>query len=278
MSAITYLYVPGNAVGRFVKADASGADAVIFDLEDAVHRDDKEAARTHVAQHLALPRPAGVETWVRLNGDERVVADVAAVVGPALTGVILAKTAGVEELAALDEVLAAAELERGLVRGRIAVAPLIESGLGLANVVEIARSPRVSTLHLGEVDLAADLGLEPGPDAIELLFARSQVVVACSAAGIGSPVAPVSPDFRDLTAYAVTTRALRRLGFVGRACIHPAQLQVVRDVFTPTATEASEAADVLRRLDEAAGGVAVDAQGRMIDEAVARHARRLLAT
>lgn len=278
MTAISYLYVPGNAPARFAKADGSGAGAVIFDLEDAVGRDDKVAARADVARHLALPRPPGVETWVRLNGDERVAGDVAAVVGPGLRGVILAKAASVQQLVALDEMLAAAESKHGLVRGRIAVAPLIESGLGLANVVEIAGGPRVTTLHLGEVDLAADLGVEPGPEGTELLFARSQLVVACSAAGIGSPVAPVSPDFRDLAAYADTTRALRRLGFVGRACIHPAQLPVVRDVFTRTAAETAEAEDILRRLEGAAGGVALDARGRMIDEAVARQARRVLAT
>ncbi|GAA1970682.1 CoA ester lyase [Nocardioides panacihumi] len=278
MTAISYLYVPGNAPARFSKADASGASAVIFDLEDAVGRDDKVVARANVARHLAQPRPAGVETWVRLNGGERVARDVAAVVGPGLTGVIPAKVACAEQLLELDELLTAAESERGLVRGRIAVAPLIESGLGLANVVEIAGGPRVTTLHLGEVDLVADLGIEPGPDGTELLFARSQVVVACSAAGISSPVAPVSPDFRDLAAYADSTRALRRLGFVGRACIHPTQVPVVRDIFTRSAAETAEAQDILRRLEEAAGSVAVDAGGRMIDEAVARQARRVLAT
>lgn len=278
MSATTYLYVPGNAPGRFGKADASGAGAVIFDLEDAVGRRDKAEARALVAQHLALPRPAGVETWVRLNGDEALASDVAAVVGLGPTGVIPAKTGGLEQLVVLDRLLAAAEADQGLVRGRTAVAPLVESGLGLANVVEIAGGPRVTTLHLGEVDLAADLGLEPGPDERELLFARSQVVMACSAAGICSPVAPVSTDYRDLDSYADSTRALRRLGFVGRACIHPAQLPVVREIFTHTAAAMEQARDVLRRVEAAAGGVAVDVHGRMIDEAVARQARRILAT
>lgn len=278
MSATSYLYVPGSAPDRFAKADRSGAGAVILDLEDSVGRSEKTLARAHVAQHLSLPRPDGVETWVRLNADERLAGDVRAVVGPGLTGVIPAKTASAAELAVLDDLLADAEREHGLARGRIAVAPLIESGLGLANVLEIAGAPRVTTLHLGEVDLAADLGLEPGPDELELLFARSQVVMACAAAGICSPVAPVSPNFRDIAGYAATTRALRRLGFLGRACIHPAQLEVVHEVFERSPDEVAEATDILRRLDEAAGGVAVDANGRMIDEAVARQARRVLAT
>lgn len=277
MSAISYLYVPGNNPDRFAKAERVGADAVIFDLEDAVSPADKEAARAQVAEHLALPRPAGVEAWVRLNSDEWLGRDVEAVVGPGLRGVIPAKTSSREELVRLDALLAEAEVTRGLRPGRIAVAPLIESGLGVANIVDIARGPRVTTLHLGEVDLAADLGLEPGADEIELFFARSQAVVACSAAGLGGPVAPVSTNFRDLAAFSTSTLALRRLGFVGRACIHPAQLAVVHEVFTPTALQTEEAEDVLRRLDEAGAGVAVDAGGRMIDEAVARQARRILA-
>ncbi|WGL54100.1 CoA ester lyase [Nocardioides sp. BP30] len=276
MSALSYLYVPGDTPARFAKAEASGASAIVFDLEDAVTPAAKEAARAQVAEHLSGRRPAGVEAWVRLNADELMARDVDAVVGPALTGVIPAKTATRHDVSRLDDLLGQAEARCGLARGRIAVAPLVESGLGLANIFDIAQGPRVTTLHLGEIDLAADLGLEPGADETELLFARSQAVVACSAAGIESPVAPVSAQFRDLEAFAASTRALRRLGFFGRACIHPAQVGAVHDVFTPTAEQAAKAADILRRLD-GGSGVAVDADGRMIDEAVARQARRILA-
>lgn len=281
MSATSHLYVPGSKPERFHKAEqAVGSGAVIFDLEDAVAPRDKAAARQYVAEHLSRPRPSGPaapQAWVRLNADERLEADVEAVVGVGLSGVIPAKTCSREELDRLDELLTAAEAERGLARGRTAVAPLIESGLGLANVVDIAHGPRVTTLHLGEIDLAADLGLEPGPDETELLFARSQVVVACSAAGITSPVAPVSANFRDLAGFTASTRALRRLGFFGRACIHPDQIPLVEQVFSPSTEQAREAADILRRLEDAGSGVALDAAGRMIDEAVARQARRVLA-
>jgi citrate lyase subunit beta/citryl-CoA lyase len=276
VSALSHLYVPGDAPARFGKAEASGAAAVILDLEDAVAPADRDTARGHVAAHLATAPADGVERWVRLNAEEPMALDVEAVVGPTLTGVVPAKTATRDDLLRLDALLAKAEARCGLPRGRIAVAPLIESGLGVANILDIAGGPRVTTLHLGEVDLAADLGLEPGGDEIELLFTRSQAVVACSSAGIESPVAPVSTEFRDLDAFAASTRALRRLGFFGRACIHPAQVSVVHDVFTPTAEQAARAADVLRRL-EGGTGVAVDADGRMIDEAVARQARRILA-
>ncbi|MFC6929162.1 aldolase/citrate lyase family protein [Actinomadura yumaensis] len=133
---------------------------------------------------------------------------------------------------------------------------------------------------MGEADLRADLGVEPGPDGRELLFARSQVVMASAAARIEAPIAPVSTDFRDLDSLRASTLALKRLGFQGRACIHPDQLPVVNAVFTPSAQEVARARDLVERYDAAiaAGtGVCLDERGRLVDEAVVRSARRLLA-
>ncbi|WP_017934985.1 HpcH/HpaI aldolase/citrate lyase family protein [Nocardioides sp. Iso805N] len=279
-SILSYLYVPGSAPERFAKAEAAGAGAVILDLEDAVGDADKVAARAHVAAHLrsradqAGPTP---QAWVRINSGDRGRADLEALVGPDLAGVVLPKADSADELGELDARLTRLEADLGLPRGRIAVSPLIESGRGLVEVAAIAAAPRVTFLQLGEVDLAADLGLEPSLDERELLYARSRVVVASSAAGIARPVAPVSTEFRDLGWFTASTQALRRLGFFGRACIHPAQLAAVAEVFAPTAKELGAARDVLHRLDAAGGGAAVDAAGRMIDEAVARQARRILA-
>lgn len=274
---LSYLYVPGSAPERFAKAEAAGAGAVILDLEDAVGEADKVIARGHVADHLRTRTASTPQAWVRINTGERGYADLDAVAGPGLTGVIVPKADSAAQLIDLDARLAALEADLGLPKGRIAVSPLIESGQGLADVDAIAAAPRVTCLQLGEVDLAADLGLEPGSDEMELLYARSRVVVASSAAGIARPVAPVSTEFRDLEWFTSSTRALRRLGFFARACIHPAQLAAVREVFAPSAEELDAARDILQRLDAARGGAAVDAAGRMIDEAVARQARRVLA-
>ena len=102
---------------------------------------------------------------------------------------------------------------------------------------EIARAPRVQRLQIGEADLRADVGVTPGADERELLYVRSHVVLASTAAGIAPPIAPVSTNFRDLDAFRASTEALARLGFVGRACIHPAQVAIANEVFTPTAEQ-----------------------------------------
>ncbi|MGW3616212.1 HpcH/HpaI aldolase/citrate lyase family protein [Micromonospora arida] len=275
----SYLYVPGDAPDKLAKAAGRGADAVIVDLEDAVPQAGKDAARSAVAAFLRSA-PPGVAWWVRINPGRLGHVDAATVVGPGLAGLCVAKAESAAELVALDEVLGAAESAAGSPVGTTPVVPLLESAAAVVAVLDIARAPRVRRLQLGEADLRADLGVTLGPDERELLFVRSQVVLASAAVGIEPPVGPVSTDFRDLVALRESTTALRRLGFVGRACIHPAQVAVVNEVFTPAPDEVATAADLVARFDAAVrDGVAVclDAQGRLVDEAVVRSARRLLA-
>ena len=117
----------------------------------------------------------------------------------------------------------------------------------------------------------------PGPDERELLYSRSHVVFASAAAGIKPPIAPVSTNFRDLDAFRESTKELARLGFVGRACIHPGQVAVANEVFTPGPAEVETARRLVGRWDFAGAGVAVDDDGHFVDEAVVRQARLLLA-
>jgi citrate lyase subunit beta/citryl-CoA lyase len=310
----SFLYVPGDSPAKLAKALTVGADALIVDLEDAVPPAGKDAARAAVTafvgmvaasgQNLRSDPGFGPETaisaavatvradaggssagdrprvWVRVNPGEPGHVDAAAVVGPGLAGLCVAKTETVEQLSALDEVLAGLERAAGLAVGSTKVVPLLESAAAVLAAPAIARGPRVARLQLGEADLAADLGVTLGPDERELLWARSQVVLACAAAGIAPPVAPVSVNFRDPDALRTSTLALKRLGFRGRACIHPAQLPVVHEVFTPTEAELAAARDLVARHEQArrdGSGVCLDAHGRLVDEAVVRSARRLLA-
>jgi citrate lyase subunit beta/citryl-CoA lyase len=137
----------------------------------------------------------------------------------------------------------------------------------------------VQRLQVGEADLKADIGVELGDDQRELLYVRSHVVLVSAAAGIDPPVGPVDTNFKDVEALKTSTEAVKRMGYLGRACIHPAQAAVVNEVFTPSAEEVAEARDLIERFDAAmaAGdGVCLDARGRMVDEAVVRQARRLL--
>ncbi|MEU8504762.1 CoA ester lyase [Streptomyces brevispora] len=267
------LYVPGDRPDMLAKALDRGADAVILDLEDSVAPGSKEYARAGATAWLEGIAPAGCragpEIWVRINPGPQGLADARGVALPAVNGLMVAKTEGVGDLVAVADALSAAPW--------IALCPLLESAAALLSAPLIAHGPRVTRMQLGEADLCADTGIEPGPDQRELLWPRTQLVLACAAARLAPPLGPVSTDFRDLDALRRSTAALKRLGFGGRSCIHPTQIPVVNDVCTPGAAELERARALIERFEKANSGVAVDDSGRMIDEAVVRGARRVLA-
>lgn len=266
------LYVPGDAEDKLERILERGADEIIIDLEDAVAPRDKDRARDIARVWLHdLPVLDNVGVWVRVNAGALREADVRAVAGaPALTGFMLAKTETVDELLDLDRLLASLGSTAGVV-------PLLESARAVLRAGELARAPRVQRLQIGEADLRADVGITPGPDERELLYSRSHVVFASAAAGIKPPIAPVSTNFRDLDAFRTSTLELARLGFVGRACIHPAQVAVANEVFTPSVEEIEAARRLIGRWEFAGAGVAVDDDGHFVDEAVIRQARLVIA-
>lgn len=282
MSARSHLYVPGDRPDVLAKALGRGADALIVDLEDAVAVSAKDSARAAVAEWLAgLPAAADnpVEVWVRVNPGQAALVDVEAVAVPALAGICLAKAESAAEVAAVAGLLDRLEAERSIAAGSIGIAPLLESAAAVLRAAEIAQAPRVRRLQVGEADLKADTGIEPGDDERELLWVRSQVVLASAAAGIDPPVGPVSTNFRDLDALRASTEAVRRLGYRGRACIHPAQIAVVHEVFTPSPEQIGAAQALIAAYDAAVAagsGVLLGPDGRMVDEAVVRQARRLV--
>ncbi|GAA1866711.1 CoA ester lyase [Pseudonocardia ailaonensis] len=271
----SYLYVPGDRPDRMATAAGRGADALVLDLEDAVAVHAKGSARRAVAEFLATA-PDGPELWVRVNAD-LLDEDVAAVAMAACTGILLPK-AEPELLLEAHEALCRAELARDLVPGTFGVVPLVETPRGIVDVVRLAEGPRVRRMGIGEADLAAALGLRPGPDRAELAPHRAMLVVASAAAGRPAPIAPVETDLTlDDATLAERTRALLREGFRARTAIHPRQVPVLNAVFTPTAEEVAEARDVVDRLAGTGSGVGLDRRGRLIDEAIARSARDVLA-
>ena len=264
------LYVPGDAPDKLRKALDRGADELIVDLEDAVAPANKALARDVVFAWLDGIEKTDVKIWVRINAGEDRFLDVDAIAEcEELEGFVVAKTETAQEIGELDERLTKLGSNAKLV-------PLLESANAVLSAREIALAPRVERLQVGEADLRADVGITTGDDERELLFSRSFVVFASSAAGIAPPIAPVSTEFRDLDAYRASTEALARMGFVGRACIHPAQAAVANEVFTPSEEKVAWAREVLEALENAGSGVAVDSRGRMLDEAVARQARLVL--
>jgi len=197
----SYLYVPGNARDKLGRALDRGADALIVDLEDAVPTAAKEAARTEVVRWLAATDPGACQLWVRVNSGALRNADVAALAGAAhLTGLVLAKLDDPAEVDDVAGALAATGDETTLLM------PLLESARAVLAAPTIAARRRVRQLQIGEVDLCADTEIEPGDDDAELAPLRAQVVLASAAAGIASPVGPVSTNVTDLPAFKASTR------------------------------------------------------------------------
>lgn len=277
------LYVPADKPDMLLKAASRGADALILDLEDAVAPGGKEAARRILAQYLQdHPRnpQEQPQLWLRINPAHAGLDDIREVWHPALSGVIAAKCETAADLDAIDNALTTREQIAGQTRGRTAVIPLLESATAVRRAGELAEHPRVARLQLGEADLKAELGLYGEGGSLVLQNIRSGILLLSAAAGISAPTAPVSTNFSDLKALVRETRLLAGMGFSGRACIHPRQVAVVNETFTPSAEAVERATRLVERYKqglERAEGVMVDDDGLMVDEAVIRQARSVLA-
>lgn len=261
IAARSYLFVPGNRPDRFEKACNAGADAVIVDLEDAVLPEHKAGARETVAGWLS----PGRSVHVRVNGPETewFRDDVAAVVRPGVAGIILPKAESRDHLALL-----AAILPR-----QVPILPLVESALGIWNVMEIATGPGVHRLIFGSDDFRLDANVVG--DGEELLYARSRVVLASRIAGLPSPVDGVTTDIDDEKILAEHVLRSRRIGFGGKLCIHPRQVDPINRGFLPTAHEISWARGVVAAA-EASGEGAIRLDGKLVDRPVVERARKLL--
>lgn len=260
MIARSYLFVPGNRCERIVKAIASGADAVIVDLEDAVPPAEKDAARASVLASLDAARPV----WLRINGEQTpwFTADRALCGLPGIAGIVLPKA----ECGALIT-----DLHNAAARP---VLPIIESGLGLARLASIATAKGTERLAFGSIDLRLDLGI-PGDEPVLDPY-RMQLVLASRLAGLPSPVDGVTTSFSDPAAVEADTRRSASLGFTGKLCIHPQQIAPVHRGFGPTQADIAWARRVLAA-DASADGRAVALNGQMVDRPVVERARAILA-
>jgi (S)-citramalyl-CoA lyase len=263
----SWLFTPATRPDRFDRAAEAGADVLILDLEDAVAPPDKEAARRSALEWLAGQGGGGVARVLRVNapgtlsGLEDLLALARSPAQPDMVLVPKADSAGTLRL--VDAVLGEAGKTARLVA-------LIESAQGVAAAEEIARStPRLAALFFGAADLAADLGAEVAWE--PLLAARSRVVNAAALAGLAAVDSPFFA-LADEAGLKAEVRAASRMGFAAKAAIHPRQVAAINEAFTPAADQVAEARLILA---ENARGVGV-VGGRMIDEAVARKARRIL--
>ncbi len=276
----TLLFVPGDRPSRIATACASPADAVAVDLEDAVAAPAKAAARDTATAAItaAAPREG---LFLRVNALDGPWAEgdlaAACAVLPRLAGLIVPKAEDPGALRALGHELA--EEAAGLPTGHTALLPIVESARGVLAAPEIARCPRVATLLLGTLDLAADLGVTPSIEGRELLHARSHVVLATRAAGLPGPLDGPHPDLDDDAGLVRSSVAARDLGYTGRVVLHPRQLDPVRTAFSPGDTELEWARRVLaaheRAQADGIGAVRLD-DGTFVDRPVVLRAAALL--
>jgi citrate lyase subunit beta/citryl-CoA lyase len=268
----SFLYVPGDRKDRVKKALGVETDAVLIDLEDSVAISAKEAARLVAVDTLRSRSREGPAVWVRINTGEIGRADAAALATQTahLGGLVISKC---DDLDWLDEIAST-------IPPSIPLSPLIESALGLRRLDALCAHPRVTQCHLGEIDLLADLGAHADAGPQLLGHAHAELLYASAAAGILPPIGGVYPAFGDLEGFTADSARLARLGFAGRPAIHPSQVPVINAAFRPSADELAAAAIVVASYDQALArgqGAVTDDRGRMVDEAVVRRARQLLA-
>ena len=273
MNPRSYLYVPADNADRLLKSSTRGADALIVDLEDGVALANKQLARTNARVWLE-DLDTQMQIWVRIN-EESIEEDLESIVHPKVTGIVLAKSSTATYVRNVGKSLTNHETKAGI-SNPLSIIPLIESAEGVLNSLEIAKGNRVTRLMLGEQDLTADLSLPRVSDNQALDYAHNTVIYSSAAALLAPPIAPVSVNFKDLAKFEESTLAFLQRGCFGRSCIHPDQIGIVNRIFMPSEDDIEWAKDVLTRFENANGGATADAKGNMIDEAVAKRARRLL--
>ena len=258
-----YLFVPADRPERIAKARASGADAVIVDLEDAVAPEAKVRAREALAALLDEAAPLVVR--INAAGTPWFDDDLELCRHPGVAAIMLPMAEGIDAVCTVVETT------------YHDVLPIIESARGLKEIHSIASVPGVIRLAFGSVDLALDLGIDCAPDGAEseLLAFRSQVVLASRLAGLAAPVDGVSTAIEDLQRLQADTERSRRLGFGAKLCIHPKQLAIVQAVFTPTPERLDWARRVCKAF-ETAGGSAVAVDSQMVDLPVYQRAQAVL--
>lgn len=278
----SYLYAPGSSPRVMRQALASGADAVILDLEDAVADSAKSTARTEIRNLLSevAQEPVAPDVHVRINRDGLgyLESDLDAVAWPGLDAIRLPKAESPDAIASVAATLDDLERRRALEPGHISLYLTVESALGAVSIPSLATATsRVARMAIGTTDLLADLGAV-GDDGLATLHVRSEMVLHSRVAGIGPPIDSVHTDLDDESGLRAAAERARALGFHGKSVIHPRQLEVVHAVFSPTDEELARAERIVAALESAQldGRGALEVDGTFVDAAVAARAHSLL--
>ena len=276
------LIMPVNVPAFVEKAHLRGADAICLDLEDSIPPREKDRARTLVKDAIPLAARGGADVTVRVNRPwELRKEDLDAVIWPGLSGIAYPKPETVEELQQTDEVITRLENERGIPAGTVKITTSIESVAGFFNARALAHaSPRLIAIGQGSEDFTLDLEIEPTADGIELFYPKLFMVLLAREAGL-YPMGTMRgvANFRDLDGYRTAVESAATIGYRGASCIHPNQVPILNEGFSPP----SELVEYSRRVieiyeeAEAEGRASVALDGKMIDIPVYVRAQRLFA-
>lgn len=258
----SYLYVPADNDRFLEKAKDSAADVIILDLEDGVAQAKKSIAREKALTYLnSTSKP----TALRVDADDFTnLSDL--INHPNLSLVFLPKVSSQQDI---EKFLATTHSTK-------LINALIETPQGLKKIDEIAATKPVSSIGIGEADFFANIVLGEKPHATLKNYVRATLVIASAAAQLHPPIAPVSSNFKDLTAYESETLELRAMGYWGRSCIHPSQVEIANKVFSADPDQLKKAREIITKLENSSSGALTDSDGEMIDAAHLRWARAYL--
>jgi citrate lyase subunit beta/citryl-CoA lyase len=276
----TKLYLPGNNPNMLLRGHLFEPDGVILDLEDAVAMSEKDSARILVRDVLKRGDFGNCEVTVRINGMDTDLwrTDIETVVPCGIDGIRIPKVENPKDMALMDEALSEIESKAGIPAGRTLVFCLLETALGIWKAFDIATaSKRIAAICPGGEDLRADLKTTRSENSEELIGPRRMVVLAAHAAGVDA-LDTVYANITDDAGLRRETEWVKQLGFQGKSVIHPNQIQVIHDVFTPTAKEIEQAKKIVDAAADAAsrGLGAVQVDGKMVDKPVVRRAEYTL--
>ncbi len=274
------LYIPGNNPAMLQQGGIYGADSLLLDLEDAVALNQKDAARTLVRNMMKVVDFYDAEVCVRLNhlSTPFGLADLEEIVPLQPSAIRYPKTESAEEVADLLRIIESIEDRHGLPHNKMTLHAMIETALGVQNVYSIASSsPRIDAITIGGQDLTADMNIVYTPDGAGIDFARKQIVMAAKACHI-DVIDTVFPDVNDEEGLRAETEYSKKIGFTGKAVINPRQIDIIHEVFTPTAEEIRKAFRIVKEFKaNSAAGIGVFAiDGKMIDAPVVARAEYIL--
>lgn len=276
----SYLFVPASSEKLMGKAINSEADSVIFDLEDAVALNEKEASRER-AKNFLLNNQFTKNVYIRINDMTTPFwrDDVEAAVDGGAFGIVVPKAENGGNMKLICQVVLERLEKNGKKGDNFEVLPLIETARGVYFSYEIASAHYlIPRLVFGSIDYSLDIDCELTPEGEELIYARSQIVNASRAAGIGSPVDAVYPDLANEEGLYNEALRARKVGFKSKLSIHPKQLNIIHDVYTPREEEVEEAAEIVRAFEEAEqkGIASISVRNKLVDYPVYKKAKSLL--